>query len=252
MRAIIKLGDVAIFVFQGIIGIFSNLFSKNKLIKRGYIEQLYSFGVRSFPMVFIVAVFTGMVLIIQLVPEFKNFGAESFTGGAISLAIFRELGPTLTAIIIAGRVGSAITAELGSMKVTEQISALEVMAVNPITYLVSPRIFSGLVMLPALTIIADFLGVFGGYFIAVYKMGLVSGVYFANMELLVTMKDIFGGLIKSFVFGIIITSVACYKGMSVKGGSEGVGIATTKSVVLSIMLILIFNFFLSYMIFGSN
>ncbi len=249
MKALIKLGDVAFFVIHGIMGIFGNIFSKNKLVKRAYIEQLYSFGVSSFPMVFIVAVFTGMVLIIQLVPEFKKFGAESFTGGAISLAIFRELGPTLTAIIIAGRIGSAITAELGSMKVTEQISALEVMAVNPISYLVSPRIFSGIIMLPILTIIADFLGVFGGYFIGVYKMQLVSGVYFSNMELLVTIRDEFGGLIKSFVFGIIITTVACYKGMNVKGGSEGVGKATTKSVVLSIMLILIFDFFLSYLIF---
>lgn len=252
MKVLIKLGEIAIFVFYGIIGIFANIFSKNKLIKRTYIEQLYSFGVRSFPMVFIVAIFTGMVLIIQLVPEFKKFGAESFTGGAISLAISRELGPTLTAVIIAGRVGSAITAELGSMKVTEQISALEVMAVNPVRYLVSPRIFSGIIMLPALTIIADFLGIFGGYMIGVYKMGLVSGVYMTNMQILMEFRDVFGGLIKSLFFGIIITSVACYKGMNVKGGSEGVGAATTDSVVLSIMLILIFNFFLSYFIFGGT
>lgn len=247
-----SLGRIAIFVFYGIVGIAANFFSKNRLIKRTYIEQLYSFGVKSFPMVFIVSIFTGMVLIIQLVPEFKKFGAESFTGGAISLAISRELGPTLTAVIIAGRVGSAITAELGSMKVSEQIAALEVMAVNPIRYLVSPRIFSGIIMLPALTIVADFLGIFGGYMIGVHKMGLVSGVYLTNMGILMETRDIFGGLVKSLFFGIIITSVACYKGMNVKGGSEGVGAATTDSVVLSIMLILIFNFFLSYFIFGTS
>lgn len=252
MKVVSSLGRIAIFVFYGMLGIVANLFSKNKLLKRTYVEQLYSFGVRSFPMVFIVAIFTGMVLIIQLVPEFKKFGAESFTGGAISLAISRELGPTLTAVIIAGRVGSAITAELGSMKVTEQIAALEVMAVNPIRYLVSPRIFSGIIMLPALTIIADFLGIFGGYMIGVHKMGLVSGVYMTNMQILMEPRDIFGGLVKSLFFGIIITAVACYKGMNVKGGSEGVGTATTDSVVLSIMLILIFNFFLSYFIFGSS
>jgi phospholipid/cholesterol/gamma-HCH transport system permease protein len=252
MKMLSSLGRIAIFVFYGIVGIFANIFSKNRLIKRTYIEQLYSFGVKSFPMVFIVSIFTGMVLIIQLVPEFKKFGAQSFTGGAISLAISRELGPTLTAVIIAGRVGSAITAELGSMKVSEQIAALEVMAVNPIRYLVSPRIFSGIIMLPALTIVADFLGIFGGYMIGVHKMGLVSGVYLTNMGILMDTRDIFGGLVKSLFFGIIITSVACYKGMNVKGGSEGVGTATTDSVVLSIMLILIFNFFLSYFIFGSS
>lgn len=247
-----NLGEIGIFLIQGIFGMFSYVFNKNKLMKRNFIEQLYSFGVKSFPLVFIVSIFTGMVLIIQLVPEFKKFGAESFTGGAIALAITRELGPTLTAIIIAGRIGSAITAELGSMKVTEQIAALEVMALNSITYLVSPRIFAGIVMLPMLTMMADFLGIFGGYFIGVYKMDLVSGVYFTNIQILVTLRDIFGGLVKAFFFGMIITTVSCYKGLNVEGGAEDVGKATTSSVVTSIMLILVSNFFLSYMIFGNN
>lgn len=247
-----KIGEIGIFLCQGILGMFTYIFNKNKLMRRNFVEQFYSFGVKSFPLVFIVSVFTGMVLIIQLVPEFKKFGAQSFTGGAIALAITRELGPTLTAIIIAGRIGSAITAELGSMKVTEQISALEVMALNSVTYLVSPRIFAGIIMLPMLTIMADFLGIFGGYIIGVYKMELVSGVYFTNIQVLVKLRDIFGGLIKSFFFGLIISSVGSYKGINVKGGAEDVGKATTSSVVTSIMLILISNFFLSYIIFGRN
>lgn len=239
-----------LFVLKGIKGIKNFFISKNKLIKRAFIEQLYSFGIKSFFLVFIVSIFTGMVLIIQLVPEFRKFQAEGLIGGTIALAITRELGPTLTAVIISGRIGSAITAELGSMKVTEQIDALEVMAVDPMIYLVSPRIFSGIIMLPILTIMADFLGVFGGYLIGVSKLGLISGTYLSGIELLLGLKDIFGGLIKAFFFAIIITSVSCYKGMNVEGGSEGVGKATTSSVVLSIMLILVCNFFLSNFIFG--
>ncbi len=245
-----KLGEIALFVLKGLIGGMSYFQSKNKLLKRNFVDQLYSFGVKSFPMVFIVSIFTGMVLIIQLVPEFKKFGAASLAGGAVAIAITRELGPTLTAVIIAGRVGSAITAELGSMKVTEQISALEVMAVNSITYLVSPRIVSGIIMLPMLTIMADFLGILGGYLIGVNAMDLVSGTYFSNIKYLLKLKDIIGGISKTVVFGIIITSVSCYKGMNVSGGAEGVGKATTESVVLSIMLILIANFFLSFFIYS--
>ncbi len=244
-----KLGKVGIFVFQGILGIFPHFFHRNRLTKKIFIDQLYSFGVRSIPLVFVVSLFTGMVLIVQLMPEFKHFGAESMIGGAISLAITRELGPTLTSIIIAGRVGSAITAELGSMKVTEQIAALEVMAINPIEYLVSPRILSGMIMLPLLTILSDFLGILGGYVVGVYQMGLVSGTYITNITALIKLTDIFGGLVKTIFFGLIITAVSCYKGMTVKGGAEGVGIATTAAVVVSIMLILISNFFLSYFLF---
>ncbi len=247
---VIKLGEISIFVLKGLKGIGKFFVSKNKLIRRAFFEQLYSFGIKSFPLVFIVSIFTGMVLIIQLVPEFRKFEAEGLIGGTIALAICRELGPTLTAVIISGRIGSAITAELGSMKVTEQIDALEVMAVDPMNYLVAPRIFSGIIMLPSLTIMADFLGVIGGYIIGVGKLGLVSGTYISGIEQLLSLRDIMGGLVKSFFFAIIITSVGCYKGMNVKGGSEGVGTATTASVVLSIMLILVCNFFLSYFIFG--
>ncbi|MGM0508149.1 MAG: MlaE family ABC transporter permease [Fusobacteriota bacterium] len=244
-----KLGRVGIFVSQGLIGIFFYFFNRNKLTKQNLINEMYSFGVKSIPLVFIVSLFTGMVLIVQLVPEFKIFGAESLTGGAISVAIARELGPTLTAIIIAGRVGSSITAELGSMKVTEQISALEVMAVNPVIYLVSPKIIAGLIMLPMLTILADFLGIFGGYFIGIYSMGLASGAYVSHLEKLLSLNDVLGGLFKSIFFAMIIVFVASYKGMKVLGGAQEVGEATTDAVVISIMLILVFNFFLSILIF---
>ncbi|BDU50230.1 MlaE family ABC transporter permease [Haliovirga abyssi] len=246
-----KLGAIFIFLMKALVGVITYFFNKNKLIKKSFIEQIYSIGVLSFPMVAIVSIFMGMVMIIQLVPAFKEFGAESFVSGAVSLAITRELGPVITALIMAGRVGSAITAELGSMKVTEQISALEVMAVDPISYLVSPRIFAGMIMLPLLSIISDVFSIFGGYFIGVYATGLVSGIYFSNMRLLITSTDIFGGVLKALFFGIIIAAVSSYKGINVKGGAEEVGKATTDSVVISIVLILIFNFFLSYLIFAQ-
>lgn len=246
-----KAGKVTLFLFQGLIGILSYFFSKNKIIRKNFIDQFYSFGVRSFPMVFIVSFFMGMVLVVQLVPEFKKFGAESFTGGTIAIAIARELGPTITAIIIAGRVGSAIAAELGSMKVTEQIAALEVMAINPITYIVSPRIFAGMVMLPMITMMSEFFSLLGAYLIGIYKIGLVPSVFFSNITMMVKLKDVLGGLLKTVFFGIIITSVSCYKGMSVEGGAEGVGEATTEAVVTSIMYLLVFNFFISLIIFGK-
>lgn len=250
MEIVLKIGRVSLFIFSALVGI-KDIFSKNKLVKRNFVEQMYYFGVKSFPMVFIVSLFTGMVLVIQTAPEFKKFGAEGFVGGAMSLAIIRELGPTLTAVIIAGRVGSAITAELGSMKVTEQVAALKVMAVNPIRYLVSPRLLSGLLMLPILTIFADVIGTAGGYIIGVVQMDMASGTYMDNIEVLLRSKDIWGSILKSFFFGAVITIVSCYKGMSVEGGAEDVGKATTDSVVQSIVYILIVNFILSYLIYGK-
>lgn len=245
-----KLGEITIFVFNALVGIFSSFFSRNKLIRNNFFDQMYSFGVRSLPMVFIVSFFMGMVLVVQLFPEFRKFGAESLTGGTIAIAVLREIGPTITAIIIAGRVGSSIAAELGSMKVTEQISALEVMAVNPISYIVSPRVFAGIIMLPLLTVMADFFSMLGAYIIGVHVLGLVSGVYFDNILMFVSLRDFTGGLLKTVFFGAIITSVSCYKGMNVEGGAEGVGEATTEAVVAAIMLVLVFNFFISFLIFG--
>lgn len=247
---ITKLGKITIFVVNALLGIFTSFFSRNKLIRKNFFDQMYSFGVKSLPMVFIVSLFMGMVLVVQLFPEFRKFGAESLTGGTIAIAVLRELGPTITAIIIAGRVGSAIAAELGSMKVTEQISALEVMAVNPVSYIVSPRVFSGIVMLPLLTVMADFFSMMGAYVIGVHVLGLISGVYIENVSTFVGLNDFIGGLVKTIFFGAIITSVACYKGMNVEGGAEGVGEATTDAVVAAIMMVLVFNFFISYIIFG--
>lgn len=245
-----KLGKITIFVFNVMVGIFTSFFSRNKLIRKNYFDQMYSFGVKSFSMVFVVSFFMGMVLVVQLFPEFRKFGAESMTGGTIAIAVLRELGPTITSIIIAGRVGSAIAAEIGSMKVTEQLAALEVMAVNPISYIASPRVLSGIIMLPLLTVMADFFSMLGAYIIGVHGLGLISGVYFDNVLTFVTLKDFWGGILKTVFFGAIITTVSCYKGMNVEGGAEGVGEATTDAVVSAIMLVLVFNFFISYLIFG--
>ncbi|MCX5774252.1 MAG: ABC transporter permease [Fusobacteria bacterium] len=245
VESIEKLGFIIRFIFDALFKTKNVLFSKNRLIRRTFTEQLFSIGVKSLPLVGIVSFFVGMVLMVQLVPEFKQFGAESLAGGAIGVAICRELGPTLTGIIIAGRIGSSIAAEIGSMKVTEQVDALDVMAIDPITYLVSPRLLAAMIMLPLLTILSDFLGIIGAYIIGVHVMGVVEGSFWQTLGMFVTSGDIFIGLVKTVVFGAIIAYVACYKGLFVKGGSEGIGRNTTAAVVLSIMLILFSDFIIT-------
>lgn len=240
-----KLGFLVRFMAYSLFKTKNVLFSRNRLIRRTFTDQLYSIGVLSLPLVGIVSLFVGMVLMVQLVPEFRQFGAESLAGGAIGVAICRELGPTLTGIIIAGRIGSAIAAEIGSMKVTEQVDALDVMAIDPLVYLVAPRLLAAMIMLPLLTVLSDFLGIVGGYLIGVNALGVVSGSFFQNLSMFVTPADVFIGLLKTVVFGMIIAYVACYKGLYVKGGSEGIGKNTTSAVVLSIMLILISDFFMT-------
>jgi len=237
-----KLGFIVRFAATSLYKTKDVIFSKNRLIRRTFTDQLYSIGVRSLPLVGLVSFFVGMVLMVQLVPEFKSFGAESLAGGAIGVAICRELGPTLTGIIIAGRIGSSIAAEIGSMKVTEQVDALDVMAIDPITYLVSPRLLAALIMLPLLTVLSDFLGIIGAYLIGVHGLGVVEGSFWQTLSMFVTTGDVFIGLLKTVVFGMIIAYVACYKGLYVKGGSEGIGRNTTSAVVLSIMLILLSDF----------
>ncbi|MBI4681907.1 MAG: ABC transporter permease [Nitrospirae bacterium] len=216
---------------------------------RNIVRQMLEIGVNSLPVVFITAVFTGMVLALQSYTGFKRFGAEGLVGTVVALSMTRELGPVLAALIVTGRAGAAIAAELGTMRVTEQIDALEVMAANPIKYLVVPRFLSGMIMLPALTVLTDIVGIIGGYMVSVLMLGVNSKSYMRATWDFLDAEDIFNGLIKAFFFGAAFTLISCYKGFYTKGGAEGVGRACTGAVVYSSMTILVSDYFLSVWLF---
>ncbi len=206
-------------------------------------------GVDSLPLITVTFAFTGMVMAVQLVDQFVRFGAENLIGGVMGLSIAREIAPVMTALIVAGRVGASFAAEIGTMKVTEQIDALEVMAVDPVRYLVVPRFLACLIMLPVLTIFSDFVGIVGGFFIVMTR-DINALIYKTSISELMDPMDIIGGLIKASVFGGIIALVSCYAGMVASGGARGVGKITTAAVVISNMLVLIFNYFLSVLVFS--
>lgn len=211
--------------------------------------QMVQIGVDTLPIVSIMAIFTGMVLAVQTYYKFRQFELEQWVGSVVGTAMTRELGPVLTAIIVAGRCGSSMAAELGTMKVTEQIDALRTLAVDPVKYLVIPRFLAGLLMLPLLTVFADLIGILGGYIMGVFRFGIRSDVYIdATLDWL-DPADIWSGLIKAFFFGIIIIIVSCQRGFDAEGGAEGVGRATTSAVVISSILILVSDYFLTLVLF---
>jgi len=216
---------------------------------RNIFKQMLEIGVRSLPVVLITAIFTGMVFALQTFTGFKRFGAEALVGTVVALSMTRELGPVLTALIVSGRAGAAMAAELGTMRVTEQIDALETLATNPVKYLIVPRFIAGLMMLPALSAVADIIGITGGYFVTVGLFKTSSIVYWKRTWDYLEMSDIYNGLIKSAFFGASIALISCYKGFYTRGGAEGVGKATTGAVVLSSMTILISDYFLSAWLF---
>jgi phospholipid/cholesterol/gamma-HCH transport system permease protein len=212
-------------------------------------QQMERVGVRSVLVVVLTGVFTGMVLALQSFHATRSFGAETMVGVAVALSMTRELGPVLTSFMVTGRAGSAMAAEIGTMRVTEQIDALSAMAVNPIKYLIVPRVLASIVVVPMLTVIADFVGIVGGYFIGVIMLRINAGAYVANMEKYVELNDIYHGIIKAAVFGLILSVIGCYKGYTTTGGAEGVGKATTESVVLSTVTILMANYLLTAAMF---
>ncbi|MDQ7787072.1 MAG: ABC transporter permease [Thermodesulfovibrionales bacterium] len=216
---------------------------------RNTFKQMLEIGVRSLPVVLVTAIFTGMVFALQTYTGFKRFGAEAVVGTVVALSMTRELGPVLTGLIVAGRAGAAMAAELGTMRVTEQIDALETLATNPIKYLVVPRLIAGTLMLPALALVADLIGIIGGYFITVGLFDTSSVVYWKRTWNYLEMSDIYNGLIKAAFFGASISLLSCYKGFYTRGGAEGVGKATTGAVVISSMTILISDYFLSVWLF---
>lgn len=212
---------------------------------RNLLKQLEFVGVQSLFVVILTGAFTGMVLALQSYNALKRFGAESMVGPTVALSMARELGPVLTGLMVSGRAGSAMATEIATMRVTEQIDALFTMGVNPIKYLVSPRILAGLLMLPILAIVTDFVGVLGGYMVGVKFLGINPGVYIGRTMDYVDMGDIYDGLIKAFFFGIIITLSACYNGYYATGGAEGVGRAATRSVVMGCVLILVSDYIIT-------
>lgn len=211
--------------------------------------QLVRVGADSTPVVLVTAFFTGMVLALQAWIGFQKFGAESLVGAVVSLSLTRELGPVITGLMVAGRSGSAMAAELGSMRVTEQIDALESLAVDPLVYLMTPRVYAGLIALPLLTVLADLVGIVGGYFVSVLLLGLPSNVYLRGIAQYVNVHDFFSGLIKSCVFGGVLAIFSCYMGFHAHGGASGVGRSVTMAVVSSSMGILVLDYFLTAWLF---
>lgn len=212
---------------------------------RSIFKQMEFVGVQSLFVVVLTGLFTGMVLALQSYNALKRFGAESLVGPTVALSMARELGPVLAGLMVTGRAGSAMATELGTMRVTEQIDALVTMAVNPVKYLVVPRILAGIFMFPLLTIVTDFVGVVGGYMVGVKLLGINPGVYIGRTVDFVQIGDIFDGLTKSLVFGLITTLVASYNGFYTTGGAEGVGRAATSSVVTGSVLILVSDYIIS-------
>jgi len=209
------------------------------------IRRISFIGVKSLLVIVLTGAFSGMALGLQLFYTLRRFGAESMLGPAIALSLLRELGPVLSALMITGRAGSALAAEIGIMRLSEQIDALEAMAINPYRYLIVPSLIAGIVVFPLMTCIFNVVGIYGGYLVGVKMLGLGPGVYWVQMEHMVDLRDILSGLYKSISFGVIVTWVCSYKGFCTGYGAEGVSKATTEAVVLSSVLILAWDYFLS-------
>lgn len=206
--------------------------------KQRILEQAKRSGVDSFPIVSLVALFIGVIMALQTAYQMQRLGSEMYIASIVALSLVRELGPVITALVVAGRVGAAITAEIGSMQVTEQVDALSTLATNPLKYLVVPRLLALAITLPILTLYADVIGIFGGWLICVYKIGISSGMYLHITFDSLLFKDLFTGLIKTVCFGVLIALVSCYEGFNAEGGAEGVGRATMRAVVTTFILII--------------
>ena len=216
---------------------------------RDIVEQFEAIGVGSLTVVLLTGMFTGMVLALQTYNGFARFNAQSLVGAVVSLSLMRELAPVLCALMVTGRVGSAMAAEIGSMRVTEQIDALEALATEPVHYLVVPRVIAATVMMPLLVVLGDVVGMYGGYFVAVQLLGSNPVTYYDSSFQYVDLNDFTTGLVKAAVFGLIFSVVACMKGYYTEGGAEGVGRSTTQAVVAASLSILLADFFLTRLLF---
>jgi phospholipid/cholesterol/gamma-HCH transport system permease protein len=239
-----ELGAVFLFIYQAIYWLMRPPMFFKQLFK-----QMEFIGIRSSSVVLLTGMFTGMVTALQSYHGFSLFGAESLVGSTTTLGLFRELGPVLGSLMVTARAGSAMTAEIGTMRVTEQVDALVVMGVNPYQYLINPRIIATVIMMPMLTLIFDSIGVLGAYLVGVDILKIDKGIFMARIVDYVGYEDLINGLIKGAFFGLILAIVGCYKGFSTSGGAEGVGRATTYSVVISSVCILIADYFLTAIMF---
>ena len=215
-------------------------------------QQMQWIGIGSLPLVIITSLFTGGVAAVQASYQFQSFIPLRYLGVAIGKSVVIELGPVLTALVVGGRVGASIAAELGTMRVTEQIDALEALAIDPIEYLVVPRFLAGLIMLPAITVFSDLLAILGASGVSWFTMDVAPSAFFDGMRMFLDFRDIWGGLVKSFVFGMIIASMGCYYGFQTEGGAEGVGMSTTRAVVASCLLILVTDYLLATLLFSET
>jgi len=218
---------------------------------RTILRNMIEIGYFSLPVVGLTAIFAGMVLALQSYTGFARFSAEGAIANVVVLSITRELGPVLAGLMVAGRIGASLAAEIGTMRVTEQIDALTTLSTNPMKYLVAPRLIAGVVMFPFLVLIADIIAVFGGYLVAVYKLDFNAANYIQNTWDFLEAHDVISGLVKAAVFGFIVTLMGCYHGYHSKGGAQGVGAATTNAVVTASILILCFDYILTEMFFAK-
>lgn len=226
-----------------------NLFSR-PFYRHDFVEQLDSIGMGSLTVVLLTGFFTGAVLALQSGMTLDQFGARPFVGRLISASMIKELGPVLTGLMLAGRVGSGIAAELGSMVVTDQVSALRALGTDPIRKLVVPRILAGTLMAPVLTIVADTVGILGGWIIAVYQLRVASSLYWKSITEGLYIQDVWMGLMKPFILGFVIVSIGCYVGLNTRGGTQGVGRATTNAVVASSVMVIAVDFFVTRLLFS--
>jgi phospholipid/cholesterol/gamma-HCH transport system permease protein len=240
---------VHLFKYAVFVGYTLRAFFTRPFYFRETIEQLYQIGYRSLSIVTLTGVFTGMVMAFQTGMEMSRFGAKAYIGSVVALSLVRELGPVLTALVVAGRVGAGITAELGSMKVTDQIDAMRAMATDPYKKLVVTRILSLLIMLPILVAVADVVGLLGGMLIATTNLNVGYELYKSTVLDAILMLDLISGMVKPIVFAFIIGTIGCYLGMNTSGGTKGVGSATTMSVVISSIFIFVLDFVMTKIFF---
>jgi len=243
-----RIGRATFFVMAGVarlwkLGLvvgrfFLTSFVRPRIVPReSFFRQMVLMGIDSTAIVSLVGASVGMVLALQAAYSLRTFGAVMYTGSLVGVAMARELGPLIAAIVICGRIGARMAAEIGTMMVQEEVDALTTMAINPVRYLVLPRVMALAIMLPCLTVIADIMGMIGGYLIGITGLGINSYVYISKTVDALVLKDLYTGLVKSFIFSVLIALVSCHQGLSVSGGADAVGKATTQAVVISIVLI---------------
>ncbi|MBY0354758.1 MAG: ABC transporter permease [Rickettsiales bacterium] len=246
LRFLEAVGRLTLFAWHGVACAFAPPYFTRQILR-----QMIEIGYYSLPVIGLTAIFTGAVLALQSYSGFSRFSAESSIPLVVVLSITRELGPVMAGLMVAGRVGASIAAEIGTMRVTEQIDALVTLSTNPYKYLVFPRILAGLLMLPLLVLVADIIGVFGGYVVSVNKLGFSPGPYINNTLDFVEVRDVVSGLVKASAFGFIVTLMGCYHGYHSSGGAQGVGAATTNAVVSASILIFFSNYFITALFFGT-